>query len=102
MEEKMSASQEVILHSVLNFSDFVSEENATEIVDSNTFHDGRWKELCRQTNFPVNIVKHVVPVSISHANFIGITEVAPGSSVNSHSHDEQIFRLDMYCLVNLR
>ncbi|QEN87714.1 cupin domain-containing protein [Labrys sp. KNU-23] len=88
----MTRTTDVTLHSVLKFSDFLSEERAKEVTDSTQFMGGKWKELCRQTNFSPNIAKYIIPVDIGYANFLVLTEVPAGAVTKAHAHDEPMFR----------
>jgi hypothetical protein len=86
-------SDPVRLNSELQFDEFVSRETATDIIDSRQFLNGNWKEATRQTNFPDNIKKSIIPVDISYAKFVVLTEVDSGSEVGPHVHDEPMLRL---------
>jgi hypothetical protein len=81
----------VHLHSQLEFDDFANASNTKTIIDSDTFRNGRWKELTKQANFPT-INKFVFPVDMSHVNLIVLTEVPAGVNTRSHNHNEPIFR----------
>ena len=88
----MGEAKEVVLQNDLPFSEFVRQGEASNVVDSHSFVAGQWKARGRLRGFPTGIMKHVVPVDISYANFLVITSVEPGSKVHPHTHDEPQFR----------
>ncbi|MFD4549412.1 cupin domain-containing protein [Streptomyces sp. NPDC058466] len=80
------------LSSELDFQDFISDPGQTEIIDSETFRDGQWRDLTRQSNFKPSVNKFVIPVNIAQAKFLVLTEVEGPTTVKSHAHSEPILR----------
>ncbi|TCJ89398.1 cupin domain-containing protein [Nocardia alba] len=89
----MQNLEPVGLHSAIDVDEFVSESTSATIIDSHTFRDGEWRALTMQENTASGITKCVVPVDISSAQFLVMTEVAPRTAVESHRHGEPILRL---------
>lgn len=76
----------------LQLEEFVQPEDATEVISSKDFREGRWQQLAHLRNAPAGVRKTVIPVDVSYVRFLVVSKVEPGTMVTSHAHDEPIVR----------
>lgn len=88
----MGHEESVSLDSNIPFAKFLRSDEPREVQDSKTAFGGNWLTDSRLKNFSEEIKKYVIPVDITDANFLVLTEVSAGTTVKPHSHDEAQLR----------
>jgi len=85
-------AKDVKLSCDLSFTKFATHKGHQEIISNHNFKEGDWSVICKLKKSPPNVHKRVIPVDFREFCMLVVTEVAPHSSVNKHSHAEGIVR----------
>jgi quercetin dioxygenase-like cupin family protein len=85
----------VQLQTAVRFEQFVEPSSDKEVVDAHNFSIGPWREIGKFTGTKPGIEKFVIPVNIKEYCMMVVAEVAPGTKVPKHAHDEGIVRYIM-------
>ncbi len=51
-----------------------------------------WEKISPVKQFPDKITKKVIPIDFAHYRMIIVTKVEPGTLVDTHMHEEPVFR----------
>jgi quercetin dioxygenase-like cupin family protein len=74
----------------LNLEAVIDPLSATKIISSTQMED--WAELSKVKQFPDKITKKVIPIDFSHYRMTILTKVEPDVLVDTHMHEEPVFR----------
>ena len=74
----------------LNFKDVIDPLNTKGIISSTQLKD--WQNVSQVKQFPGKIAKQVIPLDFAFYRMSIVTKVEPGVVVETHMHEEPVFR----------
>ncbi|WP_289044342.1 hypothetical protein [uncultured Olleya sp.] len=74
----------------LNFEEVIDPLKADKIISSTQMKG--WEEVSEVKQFPNRITKKVIPIDFTHYKMAIITKVEPNVLVDTHMHEEPVFR----------